>query len=118
MRWLSDFPTTNARILWSLTMATVALMVLIVVGFALNRDVNEAVVYAVLGFLGVSLGLDVTQFNVKRKTTIVSPPEVMAENATSETVATVPVPARSKKKPASAADSRMPSPLDDERADA
>ena len=84
-QWLADFPSTNARIVLSLLLTVVVILTLTTVGIVLNRPVNEVVVYAVLTYLAVAQGLDVTQFNVKRKTTIVTPPDAMASNVTAET---------------------------------
>lgn len=92
MKWLDDFPSTNGKVVWSMSMSTIVVLTLVFVGIILNRPIQEAVMYGVLGFLGLWAGLDVTQYVKKRQTTIISPPEVMASNATAETAVPVVVP--------------------------
>lgn len=84
--WVSDLSSTNFRIFVSILLAVFVVVVLTVVGLVLNRPVQEGVMYAILGFIGVMLGLDVSQFVMKRKTEIVVPPQTTADNARSVTV--------------------------------
>lgn len=84
--WVSDLSSTNFRIFVSILLAVFVVVVLTVVGLVFNRPVQEGVMWAVLGFIGLMLGLDVSQFVMKRKTEIVTPPETTADNARSVTV--------------------------------
>lgn len=85
--WVSDLSSTNFRIFVSIVLAVFVVVVLTVVALVFNRPVQEGVMWAVLGFIGLMLGLDVSQFVMKRKTELVSPPTTTADNARSVTVA-------------------------------
>lgn len=90
--WVSDLSSTNFRIFVSIVLAVFVVTVLTVVGLVLNRPVQEGVMYAVLGFIGVMLGLDVSQFIMKRKTEIVTPPEITADHARNPAAQPAPAP--------------------------
>lgn len=65
--WLSDYPSTNARIYASTVLAS--LYVLVVVGcLAARRPLDVDVMTTVQWFLLVMMGLDVAQFVGKRAT--------------------------------------------------
>lgn len=91
-KWVSDLSSTNFRIFVSILLAVFVVIVLTVVGLVFNRPVQEGVMWAVLGFIGLMLGLDVSQFVFKRKTELVSPPTTTAENARSVIAAETPAP--------------------------
>lgn len=78
--WLSQYPSTNARLATSVCLDIV--YVLTVLGcMAFKIDVDSNIVWALGTFLLVLSGLDATQFSIKRKTEIVTPPQTTAENA-------------------------------------
>lgn len=90
--WVSDLSSTNFRIFVSILLAVFVVVVLTIVGLVFNQPVQEGVMWAVLGFIGLMLGLDVSQFVMKRKTELVTPPTTTADNARSVTVAEAPAP--------------------------
>jgi hypothetical protein len=89
-RWIADLATTNFRIVISLGLA-VLLVVVLLTGIMLKIELQSEIVWALLAFVGAMLGIDVTQFSIKRKTEILTPPQVTAENATATITATAPV---------------------------
>lgn len=86
--WIRDLPSTNYRIFLGIWLS-VFVVLAFTVCIAIQREIQVEAVYAVFAFLGVVLGLDVTQFNIKRKTEIVTPPQTTADNAVSQPVAPV-----------------------------
>jgi disulfide bond formation protein DsbB len=88
-RWIADLATTNFRIVISLALA-VLLVVVLLAGIMLKIELQSEIVWALLAFVGAMLGIDVTQFSIKRKTEIVTPPQTTAEHATVTTVASTP----------------------------
>lgn len=88
-RWIADLSTTNFRIVISLCLA-VLLVVVLLTGLMFKIELQSEIVWALLAFVGAMLGIDVTQFSIKRKTEIITPPQVTAEHATSTTVITQP----------------------------
>lgn len=90
-RWIADLSTTNFRIVISLGLA-VLLVVVLLVGVMLKIELQEGIVWALVAFVGGMLGIDVTQFSIKRKTEIVTPPQTTAEHATATTVVSASVP--------------------------
>lgn len=87
--WIRDLPSTNYRIFLGIWLSVLVVLVFTLC-VAIQREIQVEAVYAIFAFLGVVLGLDVTQFNIKRKTEIVTPPQVTAEHAVSPTVVAVP----------------------------
>jgi hypothetical protein len=88
-RWIADLATTNFRIVVSLMLA-VLLVVVLLAGVMAKIELQSEIVWGLLTFVGAMLGIDVTQFSIKRKTEIVTPPQTTAENATASTVTTAP----------------------------
>jgi disulfide bond formation protein DsbB len=88
-RWIADLATTNFRIVISLGLA-VLLVVVLLTGLMFKIELQSEIVWALLAFVGAMLGIDVTQFSIKRKTEIVTPPQTTAEHATATTVLTAP----------------------------
>jgi disulfide bond formation protein DsbB len=88
-RWIADLATTNFRIVVSIILAVVLVLVLLV-ALILKIELQSEIVWALIAFVGAMLGIDVTQFSIKRKTEIVTPPQTTAENATATTVASAP----------------------------
>lgn len=89
-KWIADLATTNFRIVISLMLA-VLLVVVLLTGIMFRIELQSEIVWALLAFVGAMLGIDVTQFSIKRKTEILTPPQVTAENTTATIVATAPV---------------------------
>jgi hypothetical protein len=83
--WIADLATTNFRIFVSLMLA-VLLVVTLLVALVVKIELQSEIVWGLLTFVGAMLGIDVTQFSIKRKTEIVTPPQTTAENATATTV--------------------------------
>lgn len=79
-QWISDLSTTNFRIFVSIVVAVIVVLTLLA-GLILRIEMQTEVVFAILAFVGAMLGIDVTQFSIKRKTEIVTPPQVTAEHA-------------------------------------
>lgn len=79
-RWVADLSTTNFRIFVSIMLAAVLVLTLLV-GLMLKIELQEGIVWALVAFVGAMLGIDVQQFSIKRKTEIVTPPQVTAEHA-------------------------------------
>jgi hypothetical protein len=90
-RWIADLATTNFRIVISLGLA-VLLVVVILTGVVLRVEMQTEIIWALFAFVAGMLGIDVTQFSIKRKTEILTPPQVTAEHATSTTVIAPPAP--------------------------
>lgn len=90
-RWIADLATTNFRIVISLGLA-VLLVVVILTGVVLRIEMQTEIIWALFAFVAGMLGIDVTQFSIKRKTEILTPPQVTAEHATSTTVIAPPTP--------------------------
>lgn len=88
-RWIADLATTNFRIVISLGLA-VLLVVVILIGVVIRVEMQTEIVWALFAFVAGMLGIDVTQFSIKRKTEILTPPQVTAENATATITATAP----------------------------
>jgi hypothetical protein len=97
-RWIADLSTTNFRIVISLSLA-VLLVVVLLTGIMFRIELQSEIVWALLAFVGGMLGIDVTQFSIKRKTEILTPPQVTAEHATSTTVVTTTPPSTGEKGP-------------------
>jgi uncharacterized membrane protein YjjP (DUF1212 family) len=90
-RWIADLATTNFRIVISLGLA-VLLVVVLLTGLMFKIELQSEIVWALLAFVAGMLGIDVTQFSIKRKTEILTPPQVTAEHATTTTVIAPPIP--------------------------
>jgi disulfide bond formation protein DsbB len=90
-QWVADLATTNFRIFVSIMLAVVTVIVMLVCLIA-QIPLQSEIVWAVLAFLGAMLGIDVTQFSIKRKTELVTPPTTTAEHATVTTSVTAPDP--------------------------
>jgi hypothetical protein len=86
-RWIADLATTNFRIVISIGTSGAPGVVLLT-GIMLKIELQSEIVWALLAFVGAMLGIDVTQFSIKRKTELVTPPTVTAEHA----VVAAPVP--------------------------
>lgn len=89
-RWIADLATTNFRIVISLGLAILLVLVLLI-ALMLKIELQTEIVWALVAFVAGMLGIDVTQFSIKRNTQIVTPPQTTAEHATVTTVATAPV---------------------------
>ena len=81
--WIRNLPSTNYRIFLGIWLS-VFVVLAFTICVAIQREIQVEAIYAIFAFLGVVLGLDVTQFNIKRKTEIVTPPQTTAENAVSQ----------------------------------
>lgn len=90
-KWIADLATTNFRIVISICLA-VLLVVVLLTALILKIELQSEIVWALVAFVGGMLGIDVTQFSIKRKTEIITPPQVTAEHATATITATAPVP--------------------------
>jgi disulfide bond formation protein DsbB len=84
-RWIADLATTNFRIVVSIALA-VLLVVVLLIAIMMRIELQSEIVWALVAFVGGMLGIDVTQFSIKRKTEIVTPPQTTAEHATVTTV--------------------------------
>jgi hypothetical protein len=82
--FLADYPSTNARLATSVCL-DIAFVLTVLGGMILRIDMDSNVIWSLGTFLLVLSGLDATQFNIKRKTEIVTPPQTTAENATATT---------------------------------
>lgn len=78
--FLAEYPSTNGRLLAG-TLLAVLYVVVALGGMVLNRNVDINVLWAVGTFILLLSGIDATQFAIKRKTEIVTPPQTTAENA-------------------------------------
>lgn len=80
--WLANYPSTNARLFASVCLDVVFVLTAL---FCMVRkvDVDTNIIWTIGTFLLVLSGLDATQFTVKRKTEIITPPQTTAENAVS-----------------------------------
>lgn len=87
--FLTDYPSTNGRLATSVILDTL-FVVTCLVCMVLKISIDSNIVWALGTFLLVLSGLDATQFNTKRKTEIVTPPQTTAENATVATGAEIP----------------------------
>jgi hypothetical protein len=78
--WLRDFPTSQA-----LSVGALALTAFVVVNWTVAcvwyNHVSPDGLESVLVFLGAWLGIDTARFTVKRRTEILTPPNVMASDA-------------------------------------
>ncbi len=83
--WIRNLPSTNYKAFISIWLS-VAVVMIFTVSIALKVELQTEAVYAVFIFLGGLVGADVTQFVMKRKTEIITPPAAMAENTTTTTV--------------------------------
>jgi disulfide bond formation protein DsbB len=90
-RWIADLATTNFRIVVSIGLAVLIVIVLLI-GLMFQIALQSEIVWALVAFVGGMLGIDVTQFSIKRKTEIVTPPQTTAEHATATTIAAAPAP--------------------------
>lgn len=90
-RWIADLATTNFRIVISLGLA-VLVVIVVLGGVILRIEMQSEIIWALFAFVAGMLGIDVTQFSIKRKTEIVTPPQTTAENAAATTVVTQPGP--------------------------
>jgi hypothetical protein len=88
-RWIADLSTTNFRIVVSIGLAVLLVLVLLT-ALMLRIELQSEIVWALVAFVGGMLGIDVTQFSIKRKTELVTPPTVTADHAT---VTAAPAPA-------------------------
>jgi hypothetical protein len=102
-RWIADLATTNFRIVVSIGLA-VLLVIVLLTALMLKIELQSEIVWALVAFVGGMLGIDVTQFSIKRKTEIVTPPQTTAEHATVTTVATAPAATQPVGKPHPATD--------------
>jgi hypothetical protein len=89
--WVSDLASTPYKAFISVWLA-VFVTVVFTICIALKQELQVEAMYGVFIFVGGMIGADVTQFSIKRKTEIVTPPQTTAENATATTVATAPQP--------------------------
>lgn len=80
-QWVNDLSTTNFRIFVSIVLAVIVVLTLLI-GVVLNKPMQTDIVVTIVTFVAAMLGIDLTQFVMKRKTEIVTPPQVTAENAT------------------------------------
>ena len=87
--WLNDYPSTNARLATSVFL-DIAFVLTVLGGMILRIQMDSNVIWSLGTFLLVLSGLDATQFNIKRKTEIVTPPQTTAENATATTTVATP----------------------------
>lgn len=91
-RWIADLATTNFRIFVSILLAAVLVLTLLT-GLMLKIELQEGIVWALVAFVGAMLGIDVQQFSIKRKTEIITPPQVTAEHVSATITAPVaPIP--------------------------
>lgn len=90
-RWIADLSTTNFRIVISLGLAILLVLVLLA-SLVLKIELQSEIVWALVAFVAGMLGIDVTQFSIKRNTQLVTPPITTAEHATATTVAAAPAP--------------------------
>lgn len=67
IKWINDINTTSFRIVVSVVLAVVVVL-LIIGGMMIGRPVDTSVLQAILIFLSVMMGLDVTTFIAKRVT--------------------------------------------------
>lgn len=88
-RWIADLATTNFRIVISLGLAVLLVLVLLT-ALMLKIELQSEIVWALVAFIAGMLGIDVTQFSIKRKTEIVTPPQVTAEHVTATITAAAP----------------------------
>ena len=106
--FLADYPSTNGRLATSVILDTL-FVVTCLACMALKITIDSNIVWALGTFLLVLSGLDATQFNTKRKTEIITPPQTTAENATATTtVAEIPETQRIAVPPIAAAHSYDP----------
>lgn len=87
--WIRNLPSTNYKAFISIWLS-VAVVMIFTTCIALEIQLQTEAVYAVFIFLGGLVGADVTQFVMKRKTEIVTPPAAMAENTKTTTVTSGP----------------------------
>lgn len=78
--WLLDYPSTNARLFVSVILDAIYVLTGLVC-MVLKIAVDSNIIWSLGTFLLVLSGLDATQFNIKRKTELVTPPTTTAENA-------------------------------------
>ena len=78
--FIDTLSTTNFRIFVSV-MLSVILVLSILTAVLRGTQMQTEIVISLLTFVGGMLGIDVTQFVMKRKTEIVTPPQTTAENA-------------------------------------
>lgn len=83
-KWLTDYPSTNARLFTSVVLDVVFVLS---ADFCMVRKIaiDSNVIWSIGAFLLVLSGLDATQFTLKRKTELVTPPTTTAENAKPKT---------------------------------
>lgn len=88
--WLNDYPSTNARLFTSVCLDVVFVATAL---FCMVRkiEVDSNIIWSLGTFLLVLSGLDATQYTMKRKTEIITPPQTTAEHAVATTVVTAPV---------------------------
>lgn len=79
-KWLLNYPSTNARLFASVCLDVLYTLVSLVC-MVLRIPVDSNVLFGVGSFLLILSGLDATQFTIKRKTELVTPPTTTAENA-------------------------------------
>lgn len=91
--WIRNLPSTNYKAFISIWLS-VAVVMIFTLSIALQVDLQTEAVYAVFIFLGGLVGADVTQFVMKRKTEIITPPAALAENTTTTTISTPTTPAK------------------------
>lgn len=71
--FLTDYPSTNGRLFTSAVLCII-FVVTVLAGMILGRSIDSNVVWSIGTFLLVLSGLDATQFHIKRKTEMVTPP--------------------------------------------
>lgn len=79
-KWLLSYPSTNARLFASVCL-DVLYVVVSLACMARQVAVDSNILFGVGSFLLILSGLDATQFTIKRKTELVTPPTTTAENA-------------------------------------
>lgn len=73
MKWLAEFPSTNARIFVTIVMAFL-FTTTVAVGEIVGHPIPQSTQITVYSFLTVWAGLDVAQFKIKRDSYAPSPP--------------------------------------------
>lgn len=71
--WLAKLPSTNFRIFISVILGVFYVVSSLLLS-AYDKPVDQVTLYVVGGFIALMMGLDVTQFSVKRATYKETPP--------------------------------------------
>ena len=88
MRWLREFPTTQALSFGALLLTVFVIVNWTVSAMWYNRPSPDGL-GEVLVFLGTWLGVDTTRFWLKRRTEFTEPPKVMAADAAGPATAAI-----------------------------